>query len=493
VAGGTSDSEVELVTVSGNNQRNIRAVSSLPTRSELPSRELLKQFQAGQSDAATAIFDRYVERLIALARSRLGPKLKRRVDPEDIVQSAYRSFFVHAKNQEYRLARSGDLWRLLASVTLNKLHGQIEKQTAAKRSIDRESPGDFALADLKTHDPSVVEAIAVGEQLRLIVDGLSPDERFVLTSTLQGQCVERIAEAIGKSERTVRRLLHQARQQFERRLLENPPQPNFDAAANQSSIAEPHATLRFSDFVLEKLLGSGGMGKVYRASHKRTGKTVAVKALHKSRQFDKRAVAQFVQEAQILAQLRHPHIVGVQGLGRFPAGGYFIVMDFVDGTDLQTHLDKGPLPPGDVVSIVTQVASAVQHAHDHGVVHCDLKPGNVLLDGKKQVFVTDFGFAFMIASASQTRAGGIGGTEGYIAPEVLHFQNQPTPAADIYALGVLLWALSTGKLPSDSDLLQAEDSALTQLQLICRQCLAEDPSQRYQNVNSLISALGKVH
>ena len=82
------------------------------------SHELLKQYQAGQSEAVTAIFDRYVERLIALARARIGPKLKRRVDAEDIVQSAYRSFFVHAKNQEYQLARSGDLWRLLAIVCL---------------------------------------------------------------------------------------------------------------------------------------------------------------------------------------------------------------------------------------------------------------------------------------------------------------------------------------------------------------------------------------
>ena len=106
--------------------------------SEPKSHELLKLYQDGQSEAATAIFDRYVARLIALARARIAPKLKKRVDPEDVVQSAYRSFFVHAKNQEYQLIRSGDLWRLLASTTLNKLYGQIEKHTAAKRNIDRE-------------------------------------------------------------------------------------------------------------------------------------------------------------------------------------------------------------------------------------------------------------------------------------------------------------------------------------------------------------------
>ncbi len=107
------------------------------------SYELLQNYQGGENEAATAIFDRYVERLLALARSRMGSRLKRRVDPEDIVQSAYRSFFVHAKNEEYRLARSGDLWRLLASITLNKLYGQIEKQTAAKRSFKREEAAEL--------------------------------------------------------------------------------------------------------------------------------------------------------------------------------------------------------------------------------------------------------------------------------------------------------------------------------------------------------------
>ena len=110
--------------------------------SDPKSHELLDQFLAGNSEAAAAIFDRYVERLLALARTRIGVKLRRRVDPEDVVQSAYRSFFVHAQNSEYQLDRSGDLWRLLARTTMNKLYGQIEKQTAAKRSIDREVAED---------------------------------------------------------------------------------------------------------------------------------------------------------------------------------------------------------------------------------------------------------------------------------------------------------------------------------------------------------------
>lgn len=458
--------------------------------SDPKSHELLKQYQAGDSQAATAIFDRYVERLIGLARTRIGPKLKRRVDPEDVVQSAYRSFFVQARNQEYQLTRSGDLWRLLASTTLNKLYSQFEKHTAAKRTIDREVPDELALANLRTCEPTVVEVVAVGEQLRLILDSLSPAERTVLMSTLQGQSTEEIGISIGKSERTVRRLLAQARQQFEECLLGEGNRTRASTATIPPRI-EHLAPLKFSDYVLEQLLGSGGMGKVYRATDKRSGKAVAVKALHKSQQADERAVARFVQESQILATLRHPNIVGVKGLGRFPAGGYFIVMDFIDGIDLQFRLERGPLPMGESVSVVIQVANAIQHAHDHGIVHCDLKPGNVLVDSTNHVFVTDFGFAFILADPSRTNTNSIGGTAGYIAPEILSSQNQPTPAADIFALGVLLWTLATGKLPADRDSLQAGNDATRPIESICRRCLASKPSERYSQVADLINALSR--
>ena len=454
------------------------------------SHELLKQYQEGRSEAATAIFDRYVERLLALARSRIGSRLKRRIDPEDVVQSAYQSFFVHARNREYQLARSGDLWRLLASTTLNKLYGQIEKQTAAKRTVDRETGDDRALADLGTPEPTVAEVVAVGEQLKLIIDGLSRDERVVLMSTLQGQSIAEISRVIDRSERTVRRLLAQARVQFEERLLGAGAPRRAGAADVRPRARPPEAPLKFSDYLLRELLGSGGMGKVYRATDRRSGKTVAVKALHKARQSDQRAVDQFVQEAQILGKLQHDNIVGVQGLGQFPAGGYFIVMDFVDGSDLERRLADGPLPVSEVVAIAKQVARAVQYAHNNGVVHCDLKPANVLLDNEQRVFVTDFGFAFRLTGGATQTGAGVGGTEGYIAPEVLRAQSRPTRAADIYGLGVMLWTLATGKRPGRCGTVRAEHPTLAQLDAICRRCTADDPDRRYRDVAELIRALG---
>ena len=457
--------------------------------SDPKSHELLDQFLAGNSEAAAAIFDRYVERLLALARTRIGVKLRRRVDPEDVVQSAYRSFFVHAQNSEYQLDRSGDLWRLLARTTMNKLYGQIEKQTAAKRSIDREVAEEAVLATIADREPKVVDLIAVAEQLTLIMDGLSDDERCVLVSTLQGQDLEEIAEAIGKSDRRVRRLLARAKQEFEKSLLDANAQEKNQAPFKGGATVEPQAPLRFTDYVLEKLIGSGGMGKVYQATDKRSGKTVAVKSLHKSRQHDDRAVAQFVQESQILAKLRHPHIVGVEGLGRFPPGGYFIVMDFVGGCDLQTRLNTAPLPVAEAVSICKDVASAVQHAHDHGIVHCDLKPANVLVGSRDHVIVTDFGFARILADVGSTRTQAIGGTAGYIPPEVLNLESRPTRAADIFALGALLWTLVTGHVPAGHDDVQASNQAAKPIESICRRCLARQPADRFAAMADVMDAL----
>ncbi len=454
----------------------------------LNSQELLKLYQDGRSDAATAIFDRYVGRLLALARSRIGPKLKRRVDAEDVVQSAYRSFFVHAKSEEYQLAEAGDLWRLLASITLHKVHKQVERQSAAKRSINREDFANIAAHNLESAEPSASEVVGIVEELQSVLATLTPHERRVLTSRLRGDSIEQISHSLGKSNRTIRRFLATAKQKIEKRLLDD---VRSDSQADRMAL-ESDAPLVYSDFVLEKLIGSGGMGKVFRARDKKTGIKVAIKALHKSRQTDKRAISQFVQEANVLAALQHPNIVGVQGLGRFPAGGYFIIMDFIEGGDLQKKLRSGPLHVGEAIRIAKQIASAIEHAHGHGIVHCDLKPGNVLLDCNDQASVSDFGFAFLVAGTSPAVVNSIGGTVGHIAPEVLYHYSAPTPAADVYGLGVLLWEMVTGTLPGDSRNLSAEVQGLESVRTIVSRCLADNPRNRYESATSLLRQLGRL-
>jgi RNA polymerase sigma factor (sigma-70 family) len=182
---------------------------------------LVEKWQAGDQQAAADLFVRYANRLIALAYTRLSEKLSNRVDPEDVVQSAYRSFFVGAREGRYDLQRGSDLWSLLVSITLNKLHHQVRRNTAGKRSVDREtSLGDQEqLNGIPTsalrQEPSPVEAVALADELESLMRGLEPLARKILELRLQGQALEEIAATLNCCERTVRRVLSRIKQQIE--------------------------------------------------------------------------------------------------------------------------------------------------------------------------------------------------------------------------------------------------------------------------------------
>lgn len=174
--------------------------------------QLLARWKAGDDAAAEEIFGRYLHRLAGLARKRLSEKMQRRVDPEDVVQSVYRSFFRHAKEDRYELKRSGDLWRLLAAITINKTLGQIEYHQAAKRSIDGEAAipeGEDAFVSpvAVAREPTVEEAVAVTDEIESFMLSLGPLEQQVLELRLQERGSEEIADSIGRSTRTVRRIL----------------------------------------------------------------------------------------------------------------------------------------------------------------------------------------------------------------------------------------------------------------------------------------------
>jgi RNA polymerase sigma-70 factor (ECF subfamily) len=184
---------------------------------------LLERVRTGDQQAADDIFRRYVDRLVAFARSRLSHKLARRVDPEDVVQSVYRSFFVRARQGQYTVAGIGDLWPLLAAITLHKLSKQVEYHTAQKRSLEREKSviGEGSLLGLRpeqlAHDPSPSEAMAAVEELELVMKSLAPLQRKMLQMHLQGHTVTEIAEAVDRSERAVRRLLAQVKDMLHQR------------------------------------------------------------------------------------------------------------------------------------------------------------------------------------------------------------------------------------------------------------------------------------
>jgi RNA polymerase sigma factor (sigma-70 family) len=178
---------------------------------------LLERYREGDDQAAEELFNRYFARLIALARSRLSPRLARRTDPEDIVLSVYRSFFVEAREGRYVLSRGGDLWRLLAAITKHKLLRQVRSQTAGRRSVDVEVPLDQVEIGHKAI-PSPEDAAELADELEWVLSHLDPFARRVLELRLQGLQHSEIAEDTGRSERSVRRSLAQIRKFLAERL-----------------------------------------------------------------------------------------------------------------------------------------------------------------------------------------------------------------------------------------------------------------------------------
>lgn len=188
------------------------------------SKLLLARCEQGDEHAAREIYDRYVARLIGLARSRLSRKVSRRVDPEDVVQSAFRSFFRKAEAGEFVLARTDDLWRLLAAITLHKTLKQVDRQFAQKRGLkNEESVGPegstLGIAPQRlAREPAPDEALMLLEELQLVMSNLLPLHREMLQLQLQGQSIEEISRSTERTEHQVRRVIKKVKEELEQRL-----------------------------------------------------------------------------------------------------------------------------------------------------------------------------------------------------------------------------------------------------------------------------------
>jgi RNA polymerase sigma factor (sigma-70 family) len=186
------------------------------------SGDLMARWQQGDQEAAAQLFQQYAGRLIALARSRLPAHMSQRFDPEDVVQSAYRSFFARAREGGFDIQPGNDLWQLLVGITVHKLQHQVRRNTADKRAVFREQPlepngsgrGDGPLP-LFTQQPSPIEAVTLIDEVEQLMARLEPMQRRILELRLQGYDREEIATEIGRSEVTVRRVLKQVQQQLE--------------------------------------------------------------------------------------------------------------------------------------------------------------------------------------------------------------------------------------------------------------------------------------
>jgi serine/threonine protein kinase/formylglycine-generating enzyme required for sulfatase activity len=262
----------------------------------------------------------------------------------------------------------------------------------------------------------------------------------------------------------------------------------------------------FDNYELLEEVGRGGMGIVYKARELGLNRIVALKMILASEFASPSLIQRFRMEAKTAALFEHHGIVPIYHIGLFE-GQHFYTMGFVDGQSLSDRVADGPLLPVEAARIVRQVAEAIQHAHAHNIIHRDLKPANILIDSQGRPKVTDFGLAKMMESdAGLTTTGQILGTPNYMAPEQAAGNNREVnAAADIYALGAILYCLLTGRppfpapTPVDALARVIHDEPITprrlqpkvdrDLETICLKCLAKQPAQRYATAQELADDL----
>jgi hypothetical protein len=267
--------------------------------------------------------------------------------------------------------------------------------------------------------------------------------------------------------------------------------------------------LSHRDVLLRKMVGSGMMGKVYEAWQFSASRPVAVKFLRKAFLHHPGLVQRFIGEATTVAKLSHPNVVGVYGLGRTPAKAYFIVMELIAGPNLAVRSRQGPIPVGRAIRWAIDTCYAVGHAHSNGIIHCDLKPANLLLAKDGTIRVTDFGFARTL-SERNCLVGDLEGTAPFIAPEqASRCWGEIDIRTDVYGIGAVLFALLTGRPPwigrrLPDILAQVTSRAAVvspqrlradipeHLDAICRKCLSKAPHDRYKTVEELCSDLSRL-
>ena len=262
----------------------------------------------------------------------------------------------------------------------------------------------------------------------------------------------------------------------------------------------------FGEYELLEEIARGGMGVVFKARQTRLNRTVAVKMILAGELADHDDVERFLTEAEAAAGLDHPGIVPVYECGQID-GQHFFSMGFVEGQSLAPLLAAGPLPPQRAAELVAQVADAVDYAHERGVIHRDLKPGNILLDKDGHPRVTDFGLAKRVAGDSGlTRTGQALGTPSYMPPEQASGKLDAIGrGADVYALGAVLYAALTGRPPFQAatpidtilQVLEQEPVAPRQLnagvprdlETVALKCLEKEPHKRYGTARELAEEL----
>src|SRR5437667_679272 len=280
---------------------------------------------------------------------------------------------------------------------------------------------------------------------------------------------------------------------------------SFDAILAEDEVQDTH--WRVGNYEILEEIGRGGMGVIYRARQRHSRRVVALKRIMAYDAVSRETLERFRREAEAAASLDHPNILPIYEVGHGEDGLPFSSMKYAAGGSLQKDGPALRSEPRECVRLMAKVARAVQYAHEHGVLHRDLKPGNILLDARGEPFVTDFGLAkWLDASTDLTRTLTIFGTPGYIAPEQAKGPAAKlTPAADVYSLGAVLFDLFTGRPPFLGEhalavIQQASEKPAPKLrslvptldrdlETICARCFERDPTARYRSAGALAEDL----
>lgn len=271
-------------------------------------------------------------------------------------------------------------------------------------------------------------------------------------------------------------------------------------------------------YVIDRVLGSGGMGVVVAAKHLELDQPVAIKFLLEEAFEDPSATERFLREARAAAQIHSEHGARVLDVGRLETGAPYMVMEYLDGIDLATELKRrGALPPREAVSYVLQAMEALAEAHAVDIVHRDLKPANLFLttrkDGSRCLKVLDFGISKVVPGALAeddaylTLTSAMLGSPQYMAPEQVRDAKAVDMRADIWSLGIILYECLSGELPFQGEMLSGVLAAIvadpprplkevrldipSDLAAVVAECLQKDPKKRVQNVSDLAYLLGE--
>lgn len=280
---------------------------------------------------------------------------------------------------------------------------------------------------------------------------------------------------------------------------------DFDSGQTQHHIDLKRGGI-VSHYEIAEKIGAGGMGEVYLARDIKLGRQVALKFMPTHLAGDRELRARFTREAQAAARLNHPNIVPVYEVSEFK-GRPYIAMGYIEGETLREINKRGDLKLSESISIAEQICEGLQCAHEEGIVHRDIKPGNIIIDKSNRARILDFGLAIVTGEEQLTKTGSTLGTVGYMAPEQVS-SAKVDKRADIFSLGVILYEMITGRRPFVGDNDAAVVKAITdvdpepiarfksgttgELQQIIDKALTKDPAHRYQHADGMLADLRRL-